>query len=567
MKKSFFVSYHWLLLILFSFIISIPLLLPYFHTGYFPTHDGEWAVVRLGDMYREIKDLQFPARYSGNLNFGYGYPLFEFAYPLPYYLGFVIHLFHIDFVNSMKLLFALTVPFSFMGMYLLAHRFWNNRWAGYISGMLYIYYPYRLVDLFVRGSIGESIAFVLFPFILYFLLRLHQSKKLFDATWAGVCIALLVTAHNIMAVEFLPVILIFMGSSLFVEKEKRKILALNYLVSFVLGFGLSCFFWLPALSEKNLIALSVIPIADKSQYFVKPLQLLLPSWGYGTTNLSYQLGVAQILALIGTLVVLYLQQRKSTKKHTISLFLWLLLGLFIIYIFLLFSLSTFFWQHIPLFSDVTYPWTLLAPLGFMTALMIGRLASFKGSFSIITIFIIWIAMLYCISYAKPSMYVDRGDAYYLTNDATTTSSNEYTPLWVRQRPAERPADKFITIDKNISLSDETSNSKMFSVTASSVIPSLLQINTIYYPGWNVTMDGKPVIIHYQDVKGVMQVYLPKGTHIFVGTFTETPLRLLSDFVSLLSIFAVLVLLFLSYIRKRSSKAKLPMSNDQYPIKT
>src|SRR6185312_6859828 len=110
MLQSFFFRHNRLLLVFFALFISIPLLLPYLHTGYFPTHDGEWAVVRLGDMYREIKDLQFPARYSGNLNFGYGYPLFEFAYPLPYYLGIVIHLFHIDFVNSMKLLFALTVP-------------------------------------------------------------------------------------------------------------------------------------------------------------------------------------------------------------------------------------------------------------------------------------------------------------------------------------------------------------------------------------------------------------------------------------------------------------------------
>src|SRR5258708_2602213 len=106
------------ILLLVSFFVSVPLIVPYLHSGYFPTHDGEWAVVRLGDMYRELKDLQFPARYSGNLNFGYGYPLFEFAYPLPYYLGFFIHLFHISFVNSMKILFVLTVPFSFFGMFL-----------------------------------------------------------------------------------------------------------------------------------------------------------------------------------------------------------------------------------------------------------------------------------------------------------------------------------------------------------------------------------------------------------------------------------------------------------------
>ena len=92
-----------------SFLITLPLVLPYFHNGYFPTHDGEWAVVRLSDMYREIRDGQIPARYSGNLNFGYGYPLFNFAYPLPYYIGVVIHFFRVGFVDTIKLLFALSI--------------------------------------------------------------------------------------------------------------------------------------------------------------------------------------------------------------------------------------------------------------------------------------------------------------------------------------------------------------------------------------------------------------------------------------------------------------------------
>src|SRR3989344_5590527 len=91
---------------IFSFLISIPILLPYFHAGYFPTHDGQWAVVRLADMYRTVKDLQIPARYSGYLNAGYGYPLFNFAYPFPYYVGLIPLSLGFGFVGSIKILFA-----------------------------------------------------------------------------------------------------------------------------------------------------------------------------------------------------------------------------------------------------------------------------------------------------------------------------------------------------------------------------------------------------------------------------------------------------------------------------
>src|SRR3990167_7163437 len=91
-KKAYFY------IILFLLIISLPVILPFFHQGYFPTHDGEWAVVRMAEMFREIRDHQFPARYSGYLNFGYGYPLFNFAYPFPYYLGTGLHLLGFGFV-------------------------------------------------------------------------------------------------------------------------------------------------------------------------------------------------------------------------------------------------------------------------------------------------------------------------------------------------------------------------------------------------------------------------------------------------------------------------------------
>ena len=117
MKKTLF--YYFKILIL-AFVVCLPLILPYFKTGFFPTHDGEWAVVRLGDMYREIKDLQFPARYSGYLNFEYGYPLFNFAYPMPYYFGLFFVFLKSGFVNSIKILFALSTVLSFFSMFLLS---------------------------------------------------------------------------------------------------------------------------------------------------------------------------------------------------------------------------------------------------------------------------------------------------------------------------------------------------------------------------------------------------------------------------------------------------------------
>ena len=358
MKESF---KRLIFLLVLTAIFSIPLTLPYFHQGYFPTHDGEWSVVRLTDMYRELKDHQFPARYSGNLNFGFGYPLFEFAYPLPYYLGIPFHFMHLSFVDSIKLLFLLSVPFSFLGMFFVSRLLWKDDKIAILSAILYLYYPYRLVDLYVRGSLGESLSLVLFPLIIYGILKFSQNKNLFALLFAGVSFGALIMTHNIMALEFLPIILLIMAIAVYNTKKEKISLSLRYLSILLIGFGISAFFWIPALAEKKLVALSVTPIDNILMYFVNPLQLIYSPWAYGGNSISYQLGIVQLFILVCVLFILIL--KKHTKVTDIQKKLSIgILFLTILYVLLLFPFTIFLWKTVPLMSDITYPWTLLAPI-------------------------------------------------------------------------------------------------------------------------------------------------------------------------------------------------------------
>jgi hypothetical protein len=61
LKKLLFQTLPFLIILL----LCVPVILPYFNSGYFPTHDGEWAVVRLGDMFRTPQNsLQTPETQS-----------------------------------------------------------------------------------------------------------------------------------------------------------------------------------------------------------------------------------------------------------------------------------------------------------------------------------------------------------------------------------------------------------------------------------------------------------------------------------------------------------------------
>src|SRR3989339_433300 len=130
-----------ILYILLSVVIALPLVSPFFQKGYFETHDGEWAVVRLTEMHREIKDGQFPPQWSSYLNHGYGYPLFLFTYPFPYYIGEFLHLSGYSFVDSVKMLFVLSVVLSSLFMFLFAREMVGDL-GGLITAIFYVYVPF-----------------------------------------------------------------------------------------------------------------------------------------------------------------------------------------------------------------------------------------------------------------------------------------------------------------------------------------------------------------------------------------------------------------------------------------
>ena len=580
---------------IFSIVVAFPVILPYLNLGYFPTHDGEWAVVRLGEMFRELRDLQIPPRYSENLNFGYGYPLFNFAYPFPYYLGTFIHFLGFGFVDSIKILFAASVPLSAFFMFLASRILWKNVLAGIISAIIYVYFPYRMVDLYVRGSIGESLSFVLFPLLFYLAIKLVDKASSLLVGGIAISVGILIMTHNIMTVLFMPVFIIFMMTHIILNKKK---IIKPFIVSIILGLGLSAFFWIPALFEKSNILLSQIPIADRNLHFVNLSQFIFPRWGYGVptdpNGFSYQLGIPHLIVLFLTVFVLLFRTSHSGPSAVssgqsnclsrISLTPFLLIAVILVFTFLLFKQSAFLWDNLPLLSEINYPWISLGILGFLVSLLAGFLCRQNlGRYTMIFLGIA--AVAFVLPYAKPEYYFNKGDDYYLTNDATTTSSNELMPLWVKKFPSERPTNKVETVKGIGKVSNTLYGSKEITFDVLAKENMIVRVNTIYYPGWKAFVYPSPchpdqaqpekdpirfrttqgilrrfapqndnciskAVIDYSNDKGVMELGLPKGENKVELKFSETPLRLFADLLSLLS-FVALIFFVIAFSPKRS----------------
>ena len=74
--------------------------------------------------------------------------------------------------------------------------------------------------------------------------------------------------------------------------------------------------------------------------------------------------------------------------------------------------------------------------------------------------------------------------------------------------------------------------------------STIRINRIYYPGWKIIDNGEEKEINYDNKFGVMDIVLTQGTHKITAKFSETPIRLVSN---LISVFTLII--FLSYSLK------------------
>src|SRR3989344_4153706 len=91
--------------LLLLIILTLPATLSLFRPGFFSSHDGGWMVVRLSAFHQALSDGQFPVRWSARLNHGYGYPVLNFLYPLPFYLGELFYLLSHSFFTALKAVF------------------------------------------------------------------------------------------------------------------------------------------------------------------------------------------------------------------------------------------------------------------------------------------------------------------------------------------------------------------------------------------------------------------------------------------------------------------------------
>ncbi len=379
--------------------------------------DAELHIFRLHELSTLIRSGEFYPRWAPNFYHGYGYPIFNYYAPLTYYLALPLELLPgVDAVGASKAVLVAGMLLGGLGLYGFTRDNWG-RPAGYVAAALYVYSPYlHYIDPHIRGALPEAFSFGVFPLALWALDRLRRRPAV--GPWlASIClVAAVILSHNLMGLFFYGLLWAWAvwllvagerGSGGAGERQSapsvlspaplrppltppagrgtgrprpsgegwgeglRPPRLTPIFAALLLALGLSAFFWLPVILERNAVTLhTLVGVGDNYDFrthFLGLGELLAfsrrPDWGATQSPFLFNLGVAQWLGgLLGVAMLLLGRVRHRGQLLFFALALAVVL-------FLMMPISEPVWELIPFLPYFQFPWRLLGAAAALLAVL------------------------------------------------------------------------------------------------------------------------------------------------------------------------------------------------------
>jgi hypothetical protein len=514
--------------LLVSLGLVLFLLRDLFNVGFPQSHDGEMHLARLANLYLAVRDHHLPVRWAGNLNYMYGFPIFNFNYYLTELLAVpLFSLGNLSIEWSLKLVCMLAMLAApLLWYFFLKSRF--GRWPAFLAAVFAATAVYPWVNFLVRGSTGEVLAWPLLVLNLLLIdLFIKKPSRWRFLLLTGGLIAFLL-CHNISVMFGLPLLIGF--NALQLIKQPRRLWLVTGL-SFLLAMGMSLFFWLPLILEQTYTIIhQVQPPTRFLDHFPTLWQLFFSKWGYGFSfagpgdGLSFNLGPGLWLA-VGLAVI-------AKKKDR---FVHYFLTAFLVFLFFSLPISKWFWLHLPFIYNTQFPWRLLLFMSIAGIFLAGFAAKRRPC---LTAAAAAVAVIYALINIHSQGFIHAADMNYFLYPFNTTTESEHQPQWFNLQNslklAEKPDKVFNAAGYQVNV--WKTQEHVYSVTVRQDQPVFER--TAYFPGWEVAVDGRPAPVIYEDADypGLLGYRLSAGTHQVVSRFTDhTPARLWGDRISLLSL--------------------------------
>lgn len=577
MKKIVKYRFFWPGITFFAIIPSFIFLLK--PKTYYNMHD-DMQMIRQLEMEKCINDGQIPCRWTPDLGYGYGYPLFNYYPPSPYIVGQVFRFVGFSFADSVKATAVCQIVLSAMFMYLLASSIFGPI-GGFISSIFYTYAPYHAVNIYVRGAMNEAWAAVFFPLIFYYSRKLILEKKTKYTIGLGISFAFLLLSHNPMVLTFTPILLLWVlfwifsryilnnkySFKLFIKYFYRQLpIILKLIFSSIIAISLTAFYTLPVLLESKYVQIDSMFTGyfDFSVHFTSLYQLFISNfWNDGPSTwgpydeMSFMVGylhwIIPLLLLI-YLIYVFFRNKKIFKKDIRYFLIVLLNFLGFFTIFMTHNKSTWIWLMFPIIQKIQFPWRLLNHSIFLLSLSIGGLVLILEKFLlkkiIFLLFLIYFFLvLLNISFFTPVNYGPIDEAKKFSGDSwknqITAGIYDYLPKTAdiaALGPAKDYIDEVSPIDSFYTISNGKKGTDWMFFNLHLSRDSRVTLAQLGFPRFEVISNNKIIPTEIEPKLGRLVINLPSGDHQIMVKLKDTPVRTISNYISLISwIFLILYL--------------------------
>lgn len=509
------------------------------------TDDYAFHLLRLTQLLHLWRQGVFFSRWAPDMAWGYGLPFFNFYAPLAYYLAAPLA-WLTDLNSGLKLALALSVVGAGLALYRLA-RDYVSRPAALTAAVAYLYAPYLGYDIYFRGNLAESMAWVFLPLALWSMRRLAHTGARRWLGLAALSYAAVLLTHNVFALIFSPLLAALGVWETWSARPPRPARRLA-LAGGALGLGLAlaAFFWLPALLERAQVysdRLLVPPVFVYWNNFISPAELLAvaaPRPDLINPSPAHSLGLP---AVLGAALIIPAWPRLAPRRRRAALFFGLAT---LVYSLFMLPMSEPLWARLPLVEFIQFPWRLLGPAALCLALGVGlaadawrpRLSPLWWAVPLAAGALFWFSPRYCPGLAQPTA-ATLVEFERATDTIGTTAKGEYVPRRVAQFPTEVAAELASTTGE---VRDMVRRGASADFSHFSPQPETVTLNQFAYPGWRVWVDGAPAALGVSAPHGLLTLDLPTGAHSVRLRFGETPLRAAADGVSAAALLVCLGLL-------------------------
>ncbi len=527
------------------FLLAIFFSRSFFQSAILHTHDMEIHAARQAQFYLSLRNGDLPPSWAINTNEGFGMPVFQFTYLYPYTLGAVWFVLTKSIELSLNLVMVSSLVLAATGMYIFTYLQTKKIIPSVLCALLYLTLPYTLVNIFIRGALGEVAFMGWVPWLMILVTHdQYRTRWWYQLSWIGLWSVTILT-HHLLIMILGPVMAcwyLLRHMNDMRSKQWSQIFSIHLIAPTIVVLLMTSFFWLPMSMEK---VFTKLPNNDSlKQYwrgFAPLTKLIYSTWtdsGLGLTSTDTEptrmLGAASWLVIIFSflLVACSFFDRKLAKKvaRKAEIIFWLSVA--ILSIWLMTSSSDLLWKNIEFLQYQQFPWRFSWLAVVATCVLYAlleksqRLEKAPSLILLIRIvrFVILATSLWAlIWWAKPISTEATEDFFWFQYPHTGLLFQELLPTnfstQINYKLDEQIVIRnhgnrtFATLKQSEPFNDgssviqEWTGHKMIYEVQTNSPAEVLQ-KTAYFPGWKAWVNDREVVINNQDTEFPGRVIVP-----------------------------------------------------------